>query len=88
MTVNVFFFPSSDVAVTVAFFLGLRPSAMPATVERLAAREAEGAHVLARLELQREDAHAREVRAVDALEALRDDGLDAEEHRALRSPVA
>ena len=39
-------------------------------------------------ELQRQHAHADEVRAMDALEALRDDRLDAEQLRALRRPVA
>jgi hypothetical protein len=40
------------------------------------------------LELQRQHAHADEVRAVDALEALDHHGLDAEQPRALRRPVA
>ena len=40
------------------------------------------------LEAEREDAHADEVGAVDALEALRDDGLHAEQARALGRPVA
>ena len=40
------------------------------------------------LEHQRQHAHADEVRAVDALEALRDDGAHAEELRALGRPVA
>ena len=40
------------------------------------------------LNWQRQHAHADEVGAVDALEALRDDGLHAEELRALRRPVA
>ena len=43
---------------------------------------------LPRRELQRQDAHADEVRAVDALEALGDDGLHAEQGRALGRPVA
>ena len=40
------------------------------------------------LEHERHDAHADEVGAVDALEALRDDGLDAEQVGALGGPVA
>ena len=39
-------------------------------------------------ELQRQHAHAHEVGAVDALEALRDDGLHAEQAGALGGPVA
>src|SRR5690606_1458500 len=39
-------------------------------------------------ELERQDAHPDEVRAVDALEGLGDDGLDAEQRGALRGPVA
>jgi hypothetical protein len=40
------------------------------------------------LDLQRQDAHADEVRAVDALERVGDDRPDAEEVRALGRPVA
>ncbi len=40
------------------------------------------------LNWQRQHAHADEVGAVDALEALRDDGLHAEQLRALGGPVA
>ena len=39
-------------------------------------------------ELEREDAHADEVRAVDAFEALGDDGFDSEEAGAFGGPVA
>ena len=39
-------------------------------------------------ELQRKHAHADQVRAVDALEALGDDRADAEQHGALGRPVA
>jgi hypothetical protein len=55
--------------------------------EGLLAGEAEGLGVLALRELEREDAHADEVGAVDALVGLGDDGLDAEEGRALGRPV-
>ena len=40
------------------------------------------------LELQRQHAHADQVAAVDALEALGDHGLDAQQQRALGGPVA
>ena len=39
------------------------------------------------LELEGEDAHADEVAAVDALEALGDDDLDAEQVGALGGPI-
>src|SRR5439155_16295120 len=55
--------------------------------ERLLAGEAEARGVLTRLVLQREDAHPYEVRAMDALEGLRDDRPHAEEQRTLRRPV-
>src|SRR5699024_11099356 len=55
--------------------------------EGLGAVEPERLSRLAGGELQRQDAHADEVRAVDALEALSDDGLDAEQLRALGGPV-
>src|SRR5215207_10741344 len=55
---------------------------------RLVALEAErGPRGLAD-EDERHHAHADEVRAVDALEALGDDGPDAEEVRALGGPIA
>ena len=43
---------------------------------------------LAVAELERQHAHADEVRTVDALEALGDHGADAEEQGALGGPVA
>src|SRR5688572_10972803 len=55
---------------------------------RLAPAEAELVRVLAGQELQRQDAHADEIRPVDALEALGNDGADTEEQRALGRPVA
>src|SRR5215210_3536172 len=56
--------------------------------DRLVALEAErGPRGLAD-EDERHHAHADEVRAVDALEALGDDGPDAEEVRALGGPIA
>ena len=57
-------------------------------IERLAAVETEGLAGRAILELQRQHAHADEVGAVNALEALGDDGLHAQQQRALRRPVA
>src|ERR1035437_49651 len=56
--------------------------------ESLLARQPEALCVLPGLVLEREDAHPREVRAVDALEALRNHRPDAEEHRAFRGPIA
>jgi DNA-binding NtrC family response regulator len=56
--------------------------------EDLLAVEAQGLRVLPGLELQGQHAHAHEVRAVDPLVALRDDGPHAEEQGALRGPVA
>src|ERR1700751_5971604 len=56
--------------------------------EGLLAGEAEGLGALARLELQREHAHADQVGAVDALERLDEHGTDAEQRGALRGPVA
>src|SRR5262245_59427408 len=56
--------------------------------ERLAPGEARGLGARARLELQRQDAHADQVRAVDALVALGDRGAYAEQQRALGGPVA
>src|SRR6478736_7254507 len=52
--------------------------------ESLAAGEAEGGGVLARRVLERDDAHADEVRAVDPLVALRQRGAHAQELRPLR----
>ena len=57
-------------------------------VEGLGAVELVGSGVLAVGELEGQHAHADEVGAVDALEGLRDHGLDAEEGGALRGPVA
>src|SRR5699024_10708516 len=54
--------------------------------EGLGAVETERLSRLAGGELQRQDAHADEVRAVDALEALRDDGDDTEQRRAPAGP--
>src|SRR4051794_6461231 len=54
----------------------------------LLAREAERLRGLALGELQRQHAHAHEVRAVDALEGLRDHGPHAQQVGALGGPVA
>ena len=51
--------------------------------ERLLAGQAQGLGGLPLRELQREDAHADEVRAVDPLVGLRDDGPDAQQRRPL-----
>src|SRR4051794_15941169 len=57
-------------------------------VEGFGAVDAESLCVRSFFELQREDAHADQVRAMDALEALSDDGAYAEEFGAFRGPVA
>ena len=44
--------------------------------------------VLSRQELQRQNSHADQIRAVDALVAFGDDGVDAEQARAFGGPVA
>ncbi|MBG9885618.1 hypothetical protein ABE10_03255, partial [Bacillus toyonensis] len=60
----------------------------PLDRDDLGAVEAQRLPGLADGELQRHDAHADEVRAVDAFEALGDDRLHPEEVRALGRPVA
>ena len=50
--------------------------------------EAQGLGGLTVAKLQGQDAHADEVGAVDALEALRDDGTHAQQQRTLARPVA
>ena len=67
---------------------GLELAGLVADGEDLFAGEAERFGVLAGQELQGQDAHADEVRAVDALVALGDDEADAEQARALGGPVA
>src|SRR5690606_18776271 len=54
----------------------------------LLAREPEALGALAVAELQREDTHSDEVRAVDALERLCDHGAYSEQEGSLRRPVA
>ena len=58
----------------------LEPAPEADNIEALGAVELEGLARGAVLELQRQHAHADEVGAVDALEALDDDRLDAEQH--------
>src|SRR5690606_4804947 len=62
--------------------------AEPGQGDDLAAVEPEALRALPFEELEGHDAHADEVRAVDALEAAGDHGLHAEEIRALGGPVA
>ena len=57
-------------------------------VEDLFAGEAEGFGGFALLELEREDAHADKIGAVNALVAFGDDEADAEQARTLGGPVA
>src|ERR1700676_262969 len=55
--------------------------------EALPARQPETLHALSVLVLQRQHTHADQIRAVNALEALGDDRLYAEKHRALGRPI-
>ena len=57
-------------------------------VEGLGAVEAQKFAVLSGAELERQDAHADEVRAVDPLERDGDDRSDAEQIRSFRGPVS
>ena len=78
------------VAVTLTVS-GVTPSfsfATPAMSKVSVPSQAQRACRLTCRELQRDDAHADQVRAVDALERLDDDGLDAEQAGALGGPVA
>ncbi len=76
--------PSCRVTLTRAFCRGVMPAAMPAMSIGLFAGQAEGLRRCAGIELQGQDAHADEVAAVDALVALGDDRLDAQQ----RGPLA
>ncbi len=60
----------------------------PANCHFFITDKAEHLPAFALLELQRNDAHADEVGAVNALEGLGDDRPDAEQPRALGRPVA
>src|SRR5436190_15648183 len=57
-------------------------------VELFVALQPEGLRALVALELQRQHTHADQIRAMNALETPRDDGLYAEQARAFRGPVA
>ena len=56
-------------------------------VEGLGTRQFERFGILAVEELQRQHAHADQVRTVNALEALCDYGFDAEQYGSFRGPV-
>ena len=56
--------------------------------ERFATGEAQRLRVLTVHELAGDDAHADEIRAMDALEAFRDDGFNTEQHRTFGGPIA
>ena len=87
MASKVFSVPSSLVAVS-GHRGGPRALRDVGDVERLVAGEPEWPDALAVGELQGHDAHPDEVRAVDALVALRDRRAHPEQARALRGPVA
>ena len=57
-------------------------------LEQLATGQPERGRRTGGLELQRQHAHVDEIAAVNALEAFRDDGTNAEQERALRRPIA
>ena len=57
-------------------------------VEDLVAGQPQALGALARQELERQDTHPHQVAPVDPLVALGDGGPDAQQHRALGSPVA
>ena len=88
MTVNVLVEPSSARAVTVISPRGFSAAPAPANENTSRPVRPMRRRVLAGLELQRQHAHVHEVAAVDALVALGDHRLHAEQHRALRRPVA
>jgi len=75
-------------AWTMRRFLGRHAAGDTGDRDGLLAGEAVAGGILAGQELQRQDAHADEVGAVDALEAPGDHGADAEQQGALRGPVA
>ena len=66
----------------------LRVVVEPDEIERLGAVELERRRGRAGRKLARQHAHADEVAAMDALEAVGDDRAHAEEARAFRGPVA
>src|SRR5882757_3440782 len=63
-------------------------AAEPADSEHFMSRETERLRVLSRQELQWHYTHADEIGAMNALVAFRDHGFHAEQHGALRCPVA
>ena len=73
---------------SLTFWPASRPLGQADDVELLAAGQAERLGVLAGQELERQDAHADQVRAVDALVGLGEDGANAEQRRTLGRPVA
>src|SRR5262249_11073239 len=60
----------------------------PYDVESLGTVQPERLRARAFFELQRQHAHPDQVRAVNALEALRDDGAHAQQFSPLRRPIA
>ena len=80
--------PSPDTISAISFWRGFRSPTQATDRDGLVALEAERLPRRAFLEHQRQHAHADQIRAMDALEALRDHGADAEQTRALRRPVA
>ena len=77
---------SGDVTTSVASLCGLQR--IERDVDGLVAAQAQTLPAVAAPELQRQHAHTDQVGTVDALEAARDDGTDAEQLGALGRPVA
>ena len=57
-------------------------------IEDLVTGQAQGLFVRAREKFQRENAHANEIAAMDALVAFGENGADSEESRTFRGPIA
>ena len=80
--------PSASWMRSVRSMRGLSPSSTPMMSSTSSPLSFKRLPRRAVLELQRQHAHADQVRAVDALEALDDHRLDPEQQRALGRPVA
>ncbi len=80
--------PSANLMSASIIWRGFRLVPSPWIVTLLITFETERFPARAGLESQRQNAHADQVRAMDALEGFGDDGAHAEKPRALRRPVA
>ena len=80
--------PSLRRIVSVTSWQGSRSPSTPVRSNVSVPSMPSEAYAVLAFELAGQDAHPDEIRAVDALEAPRDDDFDAEELRAFRRPVA